>query len=110
MSEPASDSGYSIVVTTTSSDDNARLIAERLLSDKLAACVQLQRIESLYVWEDRLRDEPEIEIRAKIKSADYADVEQAIRMVHVYEVPEIVRIAIAEGHGPYLRWISDVTR
>ncbi|WP_170850346.1 MULTISPECIES: divalent-cation tolerance protein CutA [unclassified Beijerinckia] len=108
--EPAFDSGYSIVLTTTSSDDNARLIAERLLSDRLAACVQLARIESLYVWDDKLRDEPEIEIRAKIKTADFADVERAIRMAHIYEVPEIVRIAIAEGNAPYLRWISDVTR
>lgn len=107
---PASDSGYSIVLTTTSSDENARLIAERLLSDKLAACVQFVRIESHYVWDGAMRDEPEIEIRAKIKSSDFADVEKAIRMAHTYEVPEIVRIAIAEGHAPYLRWISDTTR
>ena len=104
------DSGYSIVITTADSEAAARRIVDRLLDSRLAACAQLAAITSHYVWEGAHHSEAEIEIRLKIKTSDYAAVERAIRETHGYEVPQIVRIAIAEGGADYLRWISSVTR
>ena len=46
----------------------------------------------------------------KIKSADYAAVEQAILALHDYETPEIVALPVAQGFAGYLSWIDEVTR
>jgi periplasmic divalent cation tolerance protein len=104
------DSGYSIVITTVDTEANAQRIVARVLDDRLAACAQLAAITSHYLWEGVRRSEAEIEIKLKIKTSDYAAVEQAIRAMHSYKVPQIVRIGILEGSADYLNWISAVTR
>jgi len=103
------DCGYSIVVTTVDTEANAMRIIEHVLDRRLAACAQLAAITSHYVWEGARQSEAEIEIKLKIKTSDYEALEQAIRAVHSYKVPQIVRIPIMEGSADYLNWISSVT-
>ena len=99
-------SPFSIAVTTVASEAKAREIAKAALDARLAACVQLFPIQSLYVWKDELREDPEIALHLKIRAEDFPAVQALIRRLHDYETPEIVRIDIAEGDPAYMDWMA----
>ncbi|MGP0058820.1 MAG: divalent-cation tolerance protein CutA [Beijerinckiaceae bacterium] len=101
---------YAIVLTTCDDRALAKLIARTLVEKRLAACVQILPIDSVYAWAGQLQESAELLLLCKIKRADYADIEQAIRAIHTYETPEIVEIAIEAGSADYLAWIDQVTR
>ena len=100
----------SIVTTTVDSQEAADAVIARVLDEKLAACVQAFPATSHYVWEGERRSEAETLLQMKIKTSDWDAVCDAIKDVHPYETPQILRIAIEAGHAPYLQWINDVTR
>jgi periplasmic divalent cation tolerance protein len=99
-----------MVLTTCESRANAEAIARSLVSQGLAACVQIFPIDSIYKWQGAIEQAQELMLFCKIKSQDYAGVEAAIRALHTYDTPEIVEIAIEKGSAAYLQWIASVTR
>jgi periplasmic divalent cation tolerance protein len=101
---------YSVVLTACGTRDKASAIARALVERRLAACVQMVPIESLYTWQGRVEEAAEILLLIKIKQADYPDVEQAIRALHDYATPEIVALPIGQGFAGYLDWIEAVTQ
>jgi periplasmic divalent cation tolerance protein len=101
---------FAVVTTTCGDRAEARAIATLLVEKRLAACVQMLPIESVYTWEGATQSAEEILLLCKIKHEDYSEVEAAIRAAHSYEVPEIVEIAIEQGAAAYLSWIGAVTR
>lgn len=98
---------FCLAVTTIDSQSGARTIAAALLDRKLAACVQIFPIESHYTWQGRVQHEAEYVLHIKTRCALFSDLCDAIRDVHTYEVPEIVRIDITAGYKPYLDWIGE---
>ncbi len=102
-------SGYSIVTTTTNSQESAEIIITAVMEKKLAACVQVFPVVSHYVWKDKLQSDNEVLLQMKIKTADYDALAQAIRDVHPYDTPEIMRVEIAQGDPAYLKWIEAAT-
>ncbi|MGH9295957.1 MAG: divalent-cation tolerance protein CutA [Acidimicrobiales bacterium] len=101
---------YAVVLTTTSSRDEARQIARRLLEERLAACVQLLPVESIYTWQGETIDDGEVLLVVKTRRDRYAQIERAIHDVHSYEVPEIVMVPVVDGLAAYLNWIDEATR
>ncbi|MGH6794200.1 MAG: divalent-cation tolerance protein CutA [Methylocella sp.] len=97
-------------MTTCGDKANAETIAMRLVEERLAACVQMFPIESVYRWEGAVQRANEWMLFCKIKSTDYADVEGAIRAAHTYSNPEIVEMGIENGASAYLAWIASATR
>jgi len=104
---PCKENGYSIIITTTADKDSARKIAKLLVEKRLAACVQMFPIESIYYWQDKICEENEITLFIKSKTALFEEIKAAIRENHVYEVPEIIQIPITNGLPEYLKWIDD---
>jgi len=100
----------SIILTSAASDAMADSIADRLLSDRLAACVQVLPMRSAYVWKGQIAREEERLLLIKAKTADWPAIEAAMREIHDYETPEIVRIEMAEAAQTYLDWIVASTR
>ena len=98
------------VVLTACGVDVAPHIARALVAEKLAACVQRLPIESTYRWKGEVETAQEALLLIKIRATDYAAVEQAIRALHDYEMPEIIALPVAEGFAGYLSWIDEVTR
>ena len=99
-----------LILSTASTHDEASRIAEALVSEQLAACVQLSPIESWYRWEGKVEHQPEMRLHIKTTAALAASVEARVRALHSYAVPEIVMIEIAGGSADYLGWIeSSVT-
>jgi periplasmic divalent cation tolerance protein len=101
---------YAVVLTTCADRAAASALAEALVARRLAACVQMLPIDSVYEWEGKIVQAAEILLICKIKRADYADAEAAIRELHSYRTPEIVMLPIEAGFAGYLSWIDSVTK
>ncbi|HYN63970.1 MAG TPA: divalent-cation tolerance protein CutA [Candidatus Limnocylindrales bacterium] len=98
-----------IVLTTTGTEDEAESLAAAIVEARLAACVQVQRVRSFYIWQDTLHREPEWLLVAKTRSVRYAALEAFIRERHSYETPEIVQLPITAGSAAYLGWLNSNT-
>ena len=92
---------------TASSAEEATRIAELLLNQKLAACVQiLPDMQSIYVWKGEVQREKEVLLLVKTTRAKFAELEREVRAIHSYETPEIIALPIAAGSEPYLKWLT----
>ena len=103
-------SGYVTVLTTTASEAEAEAIAEALLAEELAACVQISEIRSRYVWQGQLQRETELLLLIKTRAALFEIVRAKIRAMHGYETPEIVALPIVAGDADYLSWMAGAVR
>jgi periplasmic divalent cation tolerance protein len=97
---------FGVVVTTAGSAAKAREIARAALDARLAACVQLFPIESLYVWKGETHEDQEIALHFKIRCVDFEALAALIRRLHDYETPEILLLDIANGDRAYLDWLT----
>ncbi len=100
---------YCVVLTTAGTEEEAHRLAGELVSQRLAACVQVLPITSYYVWEGHLNRDPEYLLFIKTTVARYGEVENFIRQHHSYEVPEVVQIPIRQGLDRYLAWVRENT-
>lgn len=98
---------YIIVLTTVSTRQFATDLARSIVHARLAACVQLQSVQSVYGWKGEVCTEPEWLLAIKTTAGRYDELERHIRANHSYETPEIVRVPITGGSSEYLAWISD---
>jgi periplasmic divalent cation tolerance protein len=98
---------YGIVLVTASSQDEAEAIAQALLQFKLAACVSLMPIRSLYTWKGEVHHEAEWQLMIKTDLRNFSQLEAKVRELHSYEVPEVIGLPIVAGSEAYLRWISE---
>jgi periplasmic divalent cation tolerance protein len=100
----------SVVLVTAGNGDEALTIARTLVEEKLAACVQIvPRIRSIYRWKGEICDEEEHLLIMKTRSQLFAVLQDRIRELHSYEVPEIVSFPIPAGLPEYLNWVIDNT-
>ena len=102
--------GKIIVLVTCESKQQAEHLAQTLVSEKLAACVNVvPGIRSCYVWEGKLNWSEEFLLVIKTVSDRYSELEQKVRTLHSYSVPEIVAVPIVAGFEKYLKWVDDST-
>ena len=96
-----------MVLTTTDSQAVAEAIANELISNKLAACVQIDGpIKSVYAWEDQLESSQELRLSIKTTQAKVAEIVESIKTLHNYELPQILSIPISGGNDDYLKWVA----
>lgn len=95
-----------LVVTTCANTREAELLAKDLVERKLAACVQMHTINSVYRWQDKVEQESEVQLMIKTTSRTYPRLEEWIKDHHSYDVPEIIALPIEAGSKEYLRWIE----
>lgn len=100
---------YCIVITTTTSEQEAKQLTTSILGLKLAACVQLSNIISYYRWEDKITKDDEIRLLIKTKKSLYDNLHKHIVENHSFDTPEIIMLDVAEGDEKYLDWIEEVT-
>jgi uncharacterized protein involved in tolerance to divalent cations len=98
-----------VILTTTASEAEAETIAEALLAERLAACVQLMPIRSRYVWKGELARDDEILLLIKTRTVLFEPVRARIRALHSYETPEIVMLPASGVDAEYLAWIGAET-
>jgi periplasmic divalent cation tolerance protein len=98
---------YGVVLVTAPSKEEAEAIATALIQTKLAACVSLLPVHSLYTWQGKVHSEDEWQLLIKTDLAQFNILAARVQEMHSYEVPEIIALPIELGSQPYLRWISD---
>lgn len=102
------DPSHLLVLTTCPDRDSARRLAEMLVTQRLAACVNIASgVESVYRWKDQIERSAELLLFIKTRADRYAAVEAAVRAHHPYELPEVLAVPVAKGLGAYLGWIDD---
>lgn len=100
-----------IVLTNMADMDSARSLAGTLVERRLAACVNLlPNVQSVYRWEGVVEQAEEVTLLIKTTAGRYADLEQAIRQLHPYELPELIALPASAGLPGYLAWITQETR
>lgn len=102
--------GYLVVLTTLPEEKVADELIRRLLEEKLAACCTFFKAKSLYWWENKINEDEEVVVLIKTAARLYPGLENRIRQLHPYRVPEIIAWPVAAGFQSYLDWISEVTR
>jgi periplasmic divalent cation tolerance protein len=96
-----------IVLTTAGSREEAAKIARALVEQRLAACVNLTAIESVYRWKGAVESAEEWLLVVKTTAAAAPRVQAAIKELHSYELPECIVLPIEGGSEPYLAWIGE---
>ncbi|HEU4670368.1 MAG TPA: divalent-cation tolerance protein CutA [Dyella sp.] len=95
-----------VCLSTCPDADTARSLAEALVSESLAACVnQLPGAISTYAWQGRLHSDPEVLLVIKTTAARFERLRARLIALHPYEVPELLALPVVDGHAPYLDWV-----
>ena len=88
----------------------AERIAEAVVSERLAACVNLvPGVTSIYRWQGEIQRDAELLLMIKTRRAVYSQLEARISELHPYQVPEIIALPIQAGSAAYLAWMADNT-
>jgi periplasmic divalent cation tolerance protein len=100
-----------LVLTNVPDAALARALAQQLVEQRLAACVNiLPAVQSIYQWQGAVEQADEITLLIKTEQARYAQLEAAIKAMHPYHVPEIIALPIVAGLPAYLDWIANETK
>jgi periplasmic divalent cation tolerance protein len=100
-----------LVLTNLPDQDSAHSLATALVTERLAACVNiLEPCRSLYRWQGAIENTEEVPLLIKTTTERYAALEAAIRARHPYELPEIIAVPVAQGLPAYLAWLGNETR
>ncbi|MDA8406086.1 MAG: divalent-cation tolerance protein CutA [Deltaproteobacteria bacterium] len=101
---------YVICFVSVDTPENAVNIASVLVREKIVACVNiLNGYRSIYWWQGKMCDEKETLLIAKTRSSLFKRLEERVKEIHPYEVPEIICVKISDGLHEYLEWINDST-
>jgi periplasmic divalent cation tolerance protein len=101
----------SVVLCNVPDQATGRSLARLLLEKRLAACVNLlPGVQSMYRWQGAIEDAQEVAMLIKTVSSRYHEVEQEIRSVHPYELPEIICLPIHAGLPGFMDWVNVETR
>lgn len=105
---------YGIVLTTVASEIKGKEIAEILLTEKLAACINIFPVESFYTWQGEINRDHAVPLRdrewqliIKTRLNLFAELTAKIQSIHDYEVPEIIALPIIDGSNSYLQWLGN---
>jgi periplasmic divalent cation tolerance protein len=99
-----------IIITTAGSEEESEKLARMLLGEKLAACVQIQRIKSHYWWNEKIECADEYLLMIKTRTNLFVEISELICQNHSYETPEIIQIPITDGSQKYFEWIESVVK
>ena len=79
-----------VIITTESSKTNALRMAKLLIENKLAACVSIKQIFSIYEWDNDIEENKEFEITIKSKPEFKDCLIDFLKKISTYDVPQII--------------------
>lgn len=102
---------YCVIFCTVPNNEVGLDIANTLVAKQLAACVNIvPGLTSIYKWKGELCNDQEFLLIIKSKKNLFANIEEAIKKIHPYEVAEIISLPLISGSYEYLQWIETVTK
>ncbi|MFZ3077199.1 MAG: divalent-cation tolerance protein CutA [Candidatus Aenigmatarchaeota archaeon] len=98
------------IILTTCPEKESEILAQKLLEEKLCACISITNAKSLYWWKGKIEKGNEVLLIIKTKD-DLADkLMKRIKEIHSYENPEIIVLNVEKAAEKYLKWIDEVTK
>ena len=99
---------HQLVLTTCPDEVIAKHIATLLVTEKLAACVNIvPNLTTVYYWDDNLQCGTEVQLLIKTTVQKFAALNARINQLHPYDVVEIIALNIQQGDKHYLNWITN---
>ena len=98
-----------IVYTTCGNSEEAKALARALISAKVAACVQLNSVQSVYNWSGKLEEDDEVRLTIKCDLSKYTELEAAIKQHHSYDTPQIIGVPASHASPEYVSWMKAET-
>lgn len=106
-----SEAEFLLVITNLPDRATAERIAEALVTERAAACVNVMtECVSVYRWQGKVEHASEVPLLMKTTRDAYPRLEAALRKLHPYEVPEIIALPVSAGLPEYLNWVVAETR
>jgi periplasmic divalent cation tolerance protein len=101
-----------VVLVTCGSVEEARKIGHALVEERLAACANVLQapMESIYRWKGRVDTAAEFLMIIKSSRERFSALEERIKALHSYDIPEIIALPIEKGSREYLAWLTDSVR
>jgi len=100
-----------LILTTVPDDDRGETLAQTLVTERLAACVNvLGPMTSIYRWQGAVERQPERQLIVKTTRDRIGAVRERIAQLHSYELPELIVLDVVEGSLLYLDWVKGETR
>jgi periplasmic divalent cation tolerance protein len=101
-----------VVLVTCGSAEEGRRIGHALVAGRLAACVNVAQaaVESIYRWKGRVDSAKEFLMIIKTSRPRFKAVEETVKRLHSYKIPEIIALPIDNGSREYLAWLTDSVR
>jgi periplasmic divalent cation tolerance protein len=101
---------FRIVFVMAANDAESSRIAQALVKERLAACVNIVGpVRSIYRWRGTIEDASEYMLVIKAPARHVSQLERRVRELHSYEVPEIIAVTLAAASKPYLAWLAEST-
>ena len=99
-----------IIQTTCANKKEAKKIAKVLIEKKLAACIQISDVESIYMWKNEICNDKEKLLNIKTKKENFEKIKRKIKELHSYDLPEIIAIEITNISDEYKKFIGENTK
>lgn len=98
-----------MIVSTYPNKKSISKIANKLVQEKLVACVNMTKISSVYSWQGKIENADEFLAIFKTTQKNKTKVKNQIKTTHPYKVPEIAEIQVNSINKPYLDWLIEST-
>ncbi len=98
-----------VIVSTFPSKQSVTSIANKLVKKKLAACVNITKISSIYTWKGKVENQNEYLAFLKTTKKNQSTLKKELKKLHPYDVPEIAEINVESINQPYMKWLVDST-
>lgn len=100
------ESEFVLVLVTAGSVDEGERIAEALVGEGLAACVNLcPAVRSIYRWQGAVERADEVLLLIKASRARFEELSARVQALHSYDTPEVIALPIDAGSERYLAWL-----
>ena len=98
-----------IIVSTFPSKRSVTSITNQIVKKKLAACVNITKISSVYTWKGKIENQDEYLALFKTTKKNQSTLKKELEKLHPYDVPEIAEINVESINQPYMKWLVDST-
>jgi periplasmic divalent cation tolerance protein len=99
-----------LIYITAGDIEEAKVIGKALVSERLAACVNIiDNINSMYWWEGEIQDDRETIVIAKTRDSLVPELIEKVKSMHSYDCPCVVSLPIADGNKGFLEWVENET-
>ncbi len=99
---------FRFIYIIVGSDTEARTIATALVKEHLAACANIiPGMRSIYRWEGKITEADETVLIAKTSRDRVPALMERVRVLHSYDCPCVVSLAVEDGNPDYLDWLAE---